>query len=61
MFETGHHLRFSKMIVYQLAMILHACPESVSNATLPGSLLICFDSSVHKAVELAFQGIEDAD
>ena len=38
MFNTTYHLRRSKMIVYQIAMILCVCSESVGTAALSGRL-----------------------
>lgn len=36
MFTREYHLRRTKMIVYQLAMILCVCSESVGTAALSG-------------------------
>ena len=36
MFNTTYHLRRSKMVVYQIAMILCVCSESVGTAALSG-------------------------
>lgn len=36
MFNRDYHLRRSKMIVYQIAMILCVCSESVGTAALSG-------------------------
>lgn len=36
MFNQEYHLRRSKMIVYQVAMILCVCSESVGTAALAG-------------------------
>jgi hypothetical protein len=36
MFNRMYHLRRTKMIVYQLAMILTVCSESVGTAALSG-------------------------
>lgn len=37
MFNRAYHLRRTKMIVYQLAMILCVCSESVGTAAFSGS------------------------
>ena len=36
MFNTEYHLRRTKMVVYQIAMILCVCSESVGTAALSG-------------------------
>lgn len=36
MFNQDYHLRRTKMIVYQIAMILCVCSESVGTAALSG-------------------------
>jgi len=38
MFRRDYHLRRAKMIVYQIAMTLCVCSESVGTAALSGSL-----------------------
>ena len=38
MFNKDYHLRRTKMIVYQIAMILCVCSESVGTAALSGLL-----------------------
>jgi hypothetical protein len=39
MFNRIYHLRRTRMIVYQLAMILCVCSESVGTAALSGTYL----------------------
>ena len=39
MFNREYHLRRSKMIVYQIAMILCVCSESIGTAALSGQLV----------------------
>ena len=38
MFNRIYHLRRTKMVVYQLAMILCVCSESVGTAALAGTV-----------------------
>jgi hypothetical protein len=38
MFNQDYHLRRTKMIIYQVAMILCVCSESVGTAALSGSM-----------------------
>ena len=40
MFNRDYHLRRSKMIVYQIAMILCVCSESVGTAALSGQAFL---------------------
>ena len=40
MFNRIYHLRRTKMVVYQLAMILCVCSESVGTAALAGTVHI---------------------
>ncbi|KAJ6001154.1 hypothetical protein N7481_001563 [Penicillium waksmanii] len=45
MFSRAYHLRCTKMIVYQLAMILCVCSESVGTAALSATFFIdCLDN-----------------
>lgn len=46
MFNKIYHLRRTKMVVYQLAMILCVCSESVGTAALAGMLAYEIDGDV---------------